>query len=239
MKSFLKGLGILFFAVFVGCCLGCFSTLWASSKAGTPIVVGVISAESKADYEAKVESLMKEQIKNCSLCTIQNMTPYTPEGQLLISEIPNQLEKAGSSSSFFFLNWNAKATEDKKPLIEALKKLVQGGVIVIGSAGTAQDAEPSLPLNRTVAGQVPGLIIIGELEDRERLPVKNYFGPEMLTALKPPKEYMGQGFGPVFFVSKLATQWNNKTSEQWLAHFKVTKAKVRRIWPALGDFFGP
>lgn len=166
------------------------------------------------------------------------MTPYTPEGQLLISEIPKQIERAGSSSSFFFLNWNTKASEENKAVIEALKKLVSSGVIVIGSAGTARESEPSLPLNRTVAGQVPGMIIIGELEDRERLPVRNYFGPEMLTALKPPKEYMGQGFGPLFFVSKLATQWNSKTSEQWITHFKTTKDKVRRIWPGLGDFFG-
>lgn len=240
MKSFFKGLGILIFAVLMGCCMGCFSVLWASAKSDlkTPIIVAVISSETKADYESKIEPLMKEEIKNCSLCTIRNITPYSPEGLLVVAEIPKQLEAAGSSSSFFFLNWNVKASDENKPVIESLKKLVHAGVIVVGTAGTAKDGEPSLPLNKTVSGQVPGMIIIGELAERERLPVNNYFGPEMLTALKPPKDHMGQGLGPVFFVSKLATQWNNKTSEEWLTHFKTTKSKVRRIWPGLEDFFG-
>ena len=96
-----------------------------------------------------------------------------------------------------------------------------------------------MPLSRTVNGQVPDIVIIGELTEKERLLARSYFGPEMLTALKPPKDYVGQGYSSLFFVSKLATSWNRKSaSADWLSSFKSTKSRSRKIWPDLGDFFG-
>jgi len=231
---------ILLVAVFLGCCLGCFSTLWASSNAflTTPISVAVISAESRADYETRIAPLMKEQMKTCSSCSIQNLTPYTKDGQFSLATLPAQIEAARSSSSFLFLNWNAKSTAETKPVVEVLKKIVQSGMVVVASAGVARGSEPTLPLSRTVVGEVHGIVIIGELGEKERLFSQSYFGPEMLTAVKPPREFIGQGFAPLFFASKLAAQWNKKTGADWLTHFQSTKAKVRRIWPGLDDFFG-
>lgn len=235
MKSFFKGMGILLFAVVIGCCLGCFSAVWASTTA--PIVIAVISADSKAEYESKFEPLMKEQIKDCAACAIRNISPYNEQGAFVAAQVPHQIESAGSSSSFFFVNWNEKSVAEHKPIVEALKKLSQSGVMIVASAGSAKESESTLPLNRTLVGQVPGVIIIGELAERETLLKQGFFGPEMLTAVKPPREYVGQGFAPMFFVSKLATQWNKRSVAQWNAHFQTTKSKVRRIWPSLSDFF--
>lgn len=239
MKSFFKGMGILIFAVVIGCCLGCFSVLWASTNASTvnPIVIAVVSGESKADYEAKLGPLLKDQLKTCPVCEVRNITPYNEEGHIVPAQIPYQLEVARSSSSFFFFNWNVKTADEHKPIIEALKKLAANGVMIVASAGSAKDSDPTLPLHRTLVGQIPGMIIIGELAERETLLTQGFFGPEMLTAVKPPKDYIGQGFGPTFFVSKLATNWNKRTAAQWDAHFKTTKTKVRRLWPSLNDFF--
>lgn len=239
MKSFFKGIAILIFAILMGCCLGCFSAVWASSQAylTMPISVAVISSENKADYESKIVPLVKEELKSCSGCSFVNVTPYTSEGKIALAEVPSSLEKAGSSSSFIFINWNAKVTDETKPILEALRKLAQSGIIIVGSAGLAKDAEPTLPLNKTVLGQTPGAVIIGELAERDRLLTQSYFGPEMLTAIRPPKEYIGLGLSPLFFASRLATQWNKRSSKDWIAHFRATKSKVRRIWPELDDFF--
>ena len=137
-----------------------------------------------------------------------------------------------------YVQWNAKLTDETRPVLETLKKVTQDGWIVIGSAGLAQHEEPTLALNKTVLGQAAGVIIIGDLAEKERLLTKSYFGPEMLTALRPPDTYIGQGWSSLFFASKLATNWNKRQSKEWLAHFHTTKSKVRRIWPSLDDFFG-
>jgi hypothetical protein len=240
MKSFFKGIAILLFAVLMGCCLGCFSSLWANTQAylTTPISIAVIAGGTKADFDSKLAPLLQDQIKQCAACSFQNITPYDADGNVNLKAIPDKIEAARPTSSFLFMHWNAKVTEDTKPILASLKKVTQDGWVVIGSAGMAQNEEPTLNLNKTVLGQVAGLIIIGDLAERERLLTKSYFGPEMLTALRPPDEYVGQGISSVFFASKLAANWNKRTSKDWLAYFQTTKAKVRRIWPSLEDFFG-
>jgi len=240
MKSFFKGIAILLFAILMGCCLGCFSSLWANTQAylTTPISIAVLAAGSHADFDAKLAPVLQDQIKNCAGCSYQNITPYTADGAFNLAEVPAKLEAARPSSSFLFIHWNAKVTNDTRPVLETLKKLTQDGWVVIGSAGMAQNEEPTLSLNKTVLGQAAGVIIIGDLAERERLLTKSYFGPEMLTALRPPDNYIGQGMSSVFFVSKLASNWNKRPSKDWLAYFQTTKSKVRRIWPSLEDFFG-
>ncbi len=239
-KGFIKGFGILLFSVIMGCCLGCVTQLWASSKAdlSKPVIVSVLVASSKADFENKYSGILKEQIRGCSICQIQNITPYDAEGNFQASQAATQIETAGSSSSILFLNWNEKMSAEVQPVVAALKKQVEAGVVVVAAAGLARLEEPTLALSRTFVGQVPGVVIIGELGERERLLTQSYFGPEMLTALKPPREFVGQGYGPVFFAARLATNWNRKTSAEWVTHFKMTKSKVRRLWPGLEDFFG-
>jgi len=240
MKSFFKGIAILLFAVIMGVCLGCFSSVWANTQAylTTPISIAVLAGGSKADFDSKLAPLLQEQISKCSACSFQNITPYTSDGAFNLKEVPAKIEAARSSSSFLYIQWNAKVTDETRPVLEVLKKATQDGWIAIGSAGLAQNDEPTLALNKTVLGQVAGLIIIGDMAERERLLTKSYFGPEMLTALRPPDSYVGQGVSSVFFASRLASNWNRRPSKEWLAHFQTTKSKVRRIWPSLDDFFG-
>ncbi len=240
MKSFLKGLGILVFAILMGCCLGLFSFAWAGPQTflSTPISIAVISGESKADFEAKVAPLLKEQLKSCSSCSFQNLTPYREDGKISVPQISTSLEAAGSSSSFILIQWNGKVTDETKPVLVAVKKILQNGTLIVGSAGLAKEPDPTLPLNKTVLGQATGVIVIGDLAERERLLTQSYFGPEMLTALKPPREYVGMGVSSIFFATRLASQWSKRSGKEWLTYFQSVKNKVRRLWPELEDFFG-
>lgn len=217
-------------------------SLQASAKPvnDKPLVIAVISEGSRSDYEQKWQPLLTEQLKSCALCSVKNVTPYTADGNIDEAALPTAIEQAPKESTqFLFFNWNAISNAGNKPVLEALKKLTATGYLVIAKAGIAKATEPTMPLSRTVNGQVPDIVIIGELTEKERLLARSYFGPEMLTALKPPKDYVGQGYSSLFFVSKLATSWNRKSaSADWLSSFKSTKSRSRKIWPDLGDFFG-
>jgi hypothetical protein len=211
------------------------ATLRPSGSA--PISISVFSGADKADFESRVLPVLAEQMKTCSQCVVGNISPYGADGKVQMNLAAKKFEEAKASSSFFFIDWNAKASPETKTIQEALQKITESGVIVIAAAGLANEAEPTLPLSRTAMGQTKGVVIIGELAERERLPTQSFFGPEMLTALKPPRGFVGQGLGPAFFASRLATQWNKRTAAEWLEHFQTSKAKVRRIWPGLEDFF--
>lgn len=228
-----------FFFYLLMCVFGTPFFAFGSNNALTnTIVVAVLSGESKSEFETKIEPVLKDQLKICATCTFQNITPYTSEGNFELSKVPGKLEEAANSASFIFFNWNGKSTTETKTIVEALKKIVATGKLVVASTGAAKESEPTLPLSRTIVGEVPGIVIVGDMGERERLPAASYFGPEMLTAVKPPKEFVGQGYGPLFFASRLATNWNKKNSNDWMPHFQTTKSKVRKIWPDLEDFFG-
>jgi hypothetical protein len=217
-------------------------SLQASAKPvnDKPLVIAVISEGSRSDYEQKWQPLLAEQLKSCAACSVKNVTPYTTDGNVDEAALPAAIEQVPKESTqFLFFNWNAISNAGNKPVLEALKKLTATGYLVIAKAGIAKATEPTMPLSRTVNGQVPDIVIIGELTEKERLLARSYFGPEMLTALKPPKDYVGQGYSSLFFVSKLATSWNRKSaSADWLSSFKSTKSRSRKLWPDLGDFFG-
>lgn len=229
-----------FFSYFLICVIFTPFCAFANKNNSTsPIVVAVLSGESKSDFEAKIEPLLKDQLKICSNCSFQNVTPYNSDGQFDLKRVPEKLEQAANTVSFIFFNWNGKSTSETKPIVDSLKKIVASGKLVVASAGAAKEAEPTLPLSRTIVGEVKEIVIVGDMGERERLHTASYFGPEMLTAVKPPvKEYVGQGYGPLFFASRLATNWNKKNNNDWAPYFQDTKSKTRKIWPNLDDFFG-
>lgn len=206
-------------------------------KAPGKIVVGVISGESRTEFETKYNSFFKEQWSNCPNCELRNLSVYDDKGNLNEKALASQLEAlAGETSLLFFnVNWRYKADEHK-PLVDLLKKISEHEV-VIGSAGYPRSGESSAPLSRTVLTQVAGLIVIGEINERERLLADSFFGPEMLTAIKPPRDYVGKGLGPAFFVAKLAQSYPRRLPQDWLTHFRNQKMKSRRIWPQVEEFF--
>lgn len=215
--------------------------VWAATQnsANKNTQIAVITAVSASDFEAQVLPFFQEQLKRCNKCEVKNITPYKPDGSLDLGQFPAVISQAKSSVSFLYLHWNARFNEDTKPVVESLKAAVAEGFVVIGAAGMAAAQEPTLALNKTVLGNVPGLVIIGDLEGRERLPQKSFFGPEMLTAIKAPDEYFGKNLGSAIFAGRLATDFGRRSSgRDWMNHFQYTKSKTRQIWPRIEEFFG-
>jgi hypothetical protein len=207
-------------------------------KAPAMISVGIVSGESRVDFESKVLPFFKSQWSNCSSCEVRNLSVYDEQGNWSAKTLVKELEASLSSVTFllFNVNWRFKIDEDKA-LVEWLKKATANGVIIVGSAGYPKEGESSAPLARTLLGQVPEVIIIGEINERERLLGSSYFGPEMLTAIKPPRDYVGKGLGPSFFAAKLAQNYSRKVPHDWIAQFRNQKMKSRRIWPQVEEFF--
>jgi hypothetical protein len=114
--------------------------------------------------------------------------------------------------------------------------VVESGKLIVSPTGFPADKEISAPLNKTVLGQIPKILIIGEMNEKERLLPKSFYGPEMLTALRLPKD-LPEGIAPLMFASRLAENYKKHSHEEWLELLKNKKQKSRKIWPDLGDFF--
>lgn len=228
----IKATGLLFISATILSC-----SVFAAQGDSEKIKVGVISGSSKEDFESKVLPILKEQTQNCNKCEIINLSPYDSKMQFDKSLLAEQLGEPASQVNFLIVHWNTKYHTELEPIVEAFKKLTSKEVVIIGATGMVNPNESLIPLSKTVLAQVPDLVIIGEMEENERLLNHGYFGPEMLTAIRPPKAYMGMGYSSLFFGSELANNWNKKKSDDWISHFKSTKSKSRKLWPALSDFF--
>lgn len=225
-----------FFLWSLSCCLGASLVLPKAHAEEKTTMVGYFTAESQDTFEKKIKPFFDANKSPCKTCELVNLTPYDEKGNYSEKDLVDRIKKAPPEITLFFISWNRKYTDQNKDLVDALTEKTEAGKMVISPTGYPPEKEPSMPLSRTVMGQAKDIIILGELTDRDRLhPPQSYFGPEMLTAIRPPKEYIGQGMGPLYFVSRLAGAWSRHTPVEWLQHFKTKKMKSRKIWLEVDD----
>ena len=203
-----------------------------------PVVVGYFSPVPKASFDEKIKPLFEKQTKNCTKCQIMNLTPYDEKGQFDKTALEETLEKVPAEVKILFFDFNLKKSEVSPAVIEMVNKFPSRGILIVAAAGGPADQQPSSPLSKTVFGQVKDAFIIGELGERDRLfPYQGYFGPEMLTALRLPKEFQGQGVGPLLFTSRLASDYTRRSPQEWTSFIQDKKVKSRKLWLDLQDLF--
>lgn len=202
------------------------------------VVVGYFSMENQEAFEKSVKPAFERLNGGCKKCEIVNLTPYDEKGVYSENDLLEKLKNAPAEISFYFFSWNKKATERNKELIGVLSEKIASEKLVIAPTGQAAEGETGLPLSRTLMGQTKDVIIIGEIIGNERMLPQSYFGPEMLTAIRAPKEFANQGMGPMYFTARLANNWGKRKPAEWLQHFKTKKTKSRKIWLDADDLFG-
>jgi len=230
----MKNIAVRFFVLF------CLSLCAVSQNAfaDDKVVMGYFSTDSQENFEKKIKPLFDEFKGSCKNCEIVNLTPYDEKGVYSKKDVLEKLKSPTPDVSFYFFSWNEKATDQNKDLVTALGEKSDASKLVISPTGQAHDGESGLPLSRTVMGQAKDVVILGEITERDRLLPQSYFGPEMLTAIRPPKEYIGQGMGAFYFASRLTAAWNRRKPAEWLQHFKTKKMKSRKIWLETEDLLG-
>ncbi|MGZ3742519.1 MAG: hypothetical protein ACXVB1_06995 [Pseudobdellovibrionaceae bacterium] len=201
------------------------------------VVIGYFSTENQENFEKNVKPTFERLNGNCKKCEIVNLTPYDEKGSYSEKDLLEKM-KTSQDIAFYFFSWNKKATDKNKDLLSALSEKIESGKLVIAATGQAAEGEPVLPLSRTLMGQVKDAIIIGEIIGNERMVPQSYYGPEMLTAIRAPKDIASQGAGPLYFIARLANSWGKRKPTEWLEHFKTKKAKSRKIWLDVDDLVG-
>jgi hypothetical protein len=223
-----------FLRIFILISAGLFSM---TSAAATKVVVGYFSKEPTAIFDTKIKPFFQQQSQGCSNCEIRNLTPYNSKGEYDPERLIEAITAVGDDVSFLFFDWNERSSDKNKAVADLLSEKVSEGRLVIAAAGVPPTNEGTCPLNRTLMGQVADALIIGELAERDRLLAQCFYGPEMLSAIRPPRDLIGQGYSPLYFTSRMAAQWGKRKPGEWLSHLKSRKQKSKRLWPELEEFF--
>ena len=209
----------------------------AENTAPLKVILGVVADVPQDQFETKFQNFFKEQWSGCSSCELKNLTPYDAKGLLDRAALPRSIDSAQGQIQILFVSWNEAFAPEAELLLASLKKLTATGVLLIGPAGEPQANKPSQALSRTLIGEVPDALIIGDLNEREGLLSRSFYGPEMLTALRTSKDLPNAPSAAAAFSARLTRDWGKKTNEQWVSHFRTKKSVSRRIWPGLDEFF--
>lgn len=206
--------------------------------AANKVVVAYFGRQSAEEFEKVIKPSFHEFASSCKSCEIVDMTPYDGEKKVDDKSLTEKVRQLSDDINIVFFHWNDRDSKRYKDLIDELNNVTDKGKILIAFSGAPSDNDKTCPLNKTIFAQVPQAVIVGELQERDRLwPRDCYFGPEILTAVRPPKSLMGKGLAPLMFSARLATQWSRRSSSEWIAYLKTKKNKSKRLWPELEEFF--
>ncbi len=217
-----------------------FFSLFSVAEAALPsdkTTVAYIGPVSDGDFQAKVKPLFLERARSCRVCEITNWTPYTATGEVDKEALIEKIKTLPPQTNIVFFDFNMKVTDLNRSLIDVLNKKAEEGLIIVGTAGVPPATESSGPLSRTILGQVNKAIIIGELAEKDRLMPSGFYGPEMLTAVRPPRDLMGQGLGALIFAAALTEARSKNVSKDWVGYLREKKQKTRKIWLEMNDVF--
>lgn len=178
-----------------------------------------------------------EQSKNCKICEIKDVSVYLASGDLDREKTIAKWNNENLQFPIILVDWNEKLTDESKSVINILNKQVASGSSVVISAGRAENLEPTLAINKTMAAQISQALILGEMTDRERILPNAYYGPEILTALRLSPGLANQNMAPVVFVTRWVSNWTKRNQYEWPSYLRSRKEKIKKIWPTLDDLF--
>lgn len=200
------------------------------------ITLSVVDPSPKTTFENTVSPPLRSQLNGCKACDVLNLTPYDGAGQFKEKNLLESLDRVPEKQSVLVLLYNRKFfPKEDEELVKKIKILIEKGVVVIATAGRPKAKEPTLSLNRTLWGQIPEILLIGELEGGERLVAGTFYGPELLTAMKPSPEFPGTDRGALQFAVRFLPHLKSREAHRWPSLLREKKSKIRQFWPRLED----
>ncbi|MBL7669437.1 MAG: hypothetical protein JNM39_03015 [Bdellovibrionaceae bacterium] len=201
-----------------------------------PAKVAFIGNVKSSDFDSRFLPFYKK-VAQCEKCELVNLTPYTESSEVDFEKLWPTVLGVSSEYSIIYLHWNEPTNKKTEVLVDQLNDKLSHSVVLVGYAGQPKTTGPTIPLNKTILGQIHQALIVGELTERERLLPQLFWGPEMITAVKPPREYLEQGLSPLLFVSTLAKKVHQRKSQDWPDHLRLRKSKNKKLWPEINDLF--
>jgi len=198
--------------------------------------IGVISQNAK--HMDVIDSFLKSNYAPGGKNVVYvDFSIFDSNGLLDLKAIEGKFETFAKSVNLLYLDFNQPMRMDLQSLANTIQDSVRGQTLIVANTGLSSNVNTTLQIRGTLFGKVNGLILIGEMDQRERLIPGSYFGPEMLTAIKPPRQWEWPGSAALLFLSHLGSQWYSKSAIDWKIHFAKAKSATKRLWLGLDELF--
>ncbi|HPI41501.1 MAG TPA: hypothetical protein PLJ21_11895 [Pseudobdellovibrionaceae bacterium] len=206
-------------------------------KSTGQLKVGYFSLQNRDYFETQVKPFFAKGSQYGKSYEVVDLNVYSEQGTTELKLIEKTLSQLDSSYQVLLFDFNLVSSAETQALEELLTKKSNEGALLLASAGKKTENKNVYPLSLTVFGKNPKVIVLGERDRRDRIPMDSHFGPEMLTALRAPQELEGKDAGAIIFGAKLAQHWKKKKSDEWIPYFREKKEKNKRLWLDLENIF--
>ncbi len=215
----------------VGVCL--FICLAAEAGAS----VAYFGLGGKSHFDSHIKPLFADNSKCSKDCEVTDFSAFDREEMKKLEtdqrakKLLEKMKKVGPGYSIVYFDFNLANHESLEPHQKLIKKWFRDdGRLIIAHSGVSYGAEPTWPLSKTFLGSLKEVLIFGELMERDRLLTNSFFGPEMLTALRPAKSLMRMGVAPWVFVGQLSGVYQKRSNTEWVEHFQKKKKATKKLW---------
>lgn len=169
------------------------------------IKIAVFDAPLGHKHSRDVIKLMRKKLRDCSSCQIELFPIYDQSGTLNLNLFKSGLEKINNSYALVHLSWNMPYEMKFDPIIEQLNRIVKSGIAVVAAAGESQQiSEIAVPVSKTVMAQVKSVVLVAELDQHGKIPIRAYYGSEITHRIPSVKNYPGSSFTAVIVSSRMA-----------------------------------
>ena len=197
-------------------------------------------------HHRRIKKIIKDETtKRCNRqVLIRDFSLFDKKGNFDFPSVQKDLKsvKSGRRVQILHLSWNDKLEPKFQPLVDQVRELLKAGMWVVAAAGeNADHREDILRLSDTVMGKALGKhdmgFLIGELTDRGHLAPRSHYGPELLTALRPPYGHSGSSFSAPLFTARMGCVLVNDRNQNHRPQLWKRKDSSLKTYPTLEDLF--
>lgn len=206
------------------------ATQLSSKKIKTLLLVGIDDQET---LELKWRKNLDLELKNCAQCLGMILSIK----DLSSTKAKNLLDEKTKAADVLLLTWNEKIDKDNQDLISLFNNSVTSGKIIVATVDRAKEGQAVAPLARTIAGKISKSLIIADLNRKEDLLEKSFYGPEILTGIKKDENEELVGVAALKFAVGLVRNLDRRPKDDWVDYLKNRKMHSKRIWPSIEEMF--
>ena len=197
-------------------------------------------------HHRRVKKILEDETsRRCNRqVLIRDFSLFDKKGNFDLPSVQKNLTSAKNERrvQILHLSWNDKLEPKFQRWVDQVREVLQAGMWVVAAAGENIDApENILRLSETVMGKAIGKhdmgFLIGELTDKGHLAPRSHYGPELLTALRPPSGDSGSSFSAPLFTARLGCALASDRNQTHRPQLWKRKDSSLKNYPTLDDLF--
>lgn len=177
------------------------------AQAKVPVVIALFDSPQTYQHGQQVLTVLKEKLKNCTTCEIRPYSFFDSHGKVDVAQFEAVLKSLPASTNIIHLSWNISYDKKYDVVIRLLENKINSGVKVVAASGESQNPEEiNGEIKDTVMGKVKGVLLVGELNKKGRLPIRAYYGPEIKISHPSLPEHPGSSFTSLIETARIALE---------------------------------